>query len=607
MSKVMNDSLRESKIVRESLWRAGLIHSRSPIIQKEKAVVADCFTLWYGLTMDVVTRYGLAFSTKRWLNAILSSPIDISISTCKDADTLILQSLEIGVPNSYESLKQILKGLGHANLQLLGQLKGLIARTLENPEIYLKACRDVLLFPSKLNLTLECLSEDALTKYLANETSIKIDGFTTEEHALLRSCFPVTDQYEFESMIEPKHGSGSTSIGKLSVEEKYDFLSSDALYDYWFSHGPFEGLRAFGSHGVLRRIARVSFVPKNFKTYRTISMEPPTNMYWQEGIFEGFKAMLKGKWRWFSRYYDPRTQEPNRRLALKGSIDGSYSTIDLSSASDSVSWNLVRSWFPGTALYRGLAVTRSSRAMLPNGDILLLKKFAPMGSAVNFMVEVLVFWAITWCAIASTGADPRKVNFQVYGDDIVVPAQYYYVVCERLIANGFTVNEDKSYNLGFRGFFRESCGLHAYNGIDVTPLTVSRQFKGYTFITADTLDEAIALANAFYCQGYKRARYIIVDKLIHMPKSLRPRFGAEEGAVRSDNPTNSHLRSRYNEDLQREELLVGSIRTPSPSKGDQELCLYEFLRTTAHRERLGEPCVISVAPTKKPKLVSSWI
>jgi hypothetical protein len=88
----------------------------------------------------------------------------------------------------------------------------------------------------------------------------------------------------------------------------------------------------------------------------------------------------------------------------------------------------------------------------------------------------------------------------VYGDDLIVPADEAPAICETLELFGFKVNRHKSF---WAGKFRESCGVDAYDGDDVTPTYVRR------LLPADRTDchgiaSTVALANHFYLKGLWR-------------------------------------------------------------------------------------------------------
>ena len=103
-----------------------------------------------------------------------------------------------------------------------------------------------------------------------------------------------------------------------------------------------------------------------------------------------------------------------------------------------------------------------------------MSKFAPMGSALCFPVESLTFWAIAVGSIWNLTQDQlvARQSVYVYGDDIIIDSKYTKLVIEALESVDLVVNRSKSF-LGEHPF-RESCGIEAWLGHDVTPLRVKK-------------------------------------------------------------------------------------------------------------------------------------
>jgi len=80
---------------------------------------------------------------------------------------------------------------------------------------------------------------------------------------------------------------------------------------------------------------KLDWVPKNYKTDRTICIEPDWNMYLQKALGGVLRRRLKRV------KQDLDDQGTNRFLAALGSITGELATLDLSMASDTVSYRLV--------------------------------------------------------------------------------------------------------------------------------------------------------------------------------------------------------------------------------------------------------------------------
>lgn len=209
--------------------------------------------------------------------------------------------------------------------------------------------------------------------------------------------------------------------------------------------------------------SRLSFVPKTSDISRSICTEPVLNMFFQKGIGSFLEGVLK------RRYSIDLSTQPdiNRKLAKQGSIDGSFATIDLSSASDCISLDLVRNLFPNYFV-NWLMRCRSSRTILPDGTEVELHMVSSMGNGFTFPLQTLIFAVLVDACYAVMGLPIREpdgtLRFGVFGDDIIVEKSAYDFVCQMLNCFGFTVNDDKSFN---SGCFRESCGHDYYAGTDV--------------------------------------------------------------------------------------------------------------------------------------------
>lgn len=218
--------------------------------------------------------------------------------------------------------------------------------------------------------------------------------------------------------------------------------------------GPYlKSLYSYFGYGTCRprytSVNRVTFVPKSWKTDRTIACEPTGNLPLQLA----FDSFVKGRLR--NVGIDLSDQGTNQLKAYQGSIDGSYATIDLEGASDSLSLNTV-AWLLPDDWFKFLSDIRSPFYNL-EGGIGRYSKFSSMGNGATFALETLVFAAI--CAAFTK-------DFTVYGDDIIVPPDAVDPVMKLLRFFGFRVNSQKTHTTGF---FRESCGVNCYLGRDITP------------------------------------------------------------------------------------------------------------------------------------------
>jgi len=200
----------------------------------------------------------------------------------------------------------------------------------------------------------------------------------------------------------------------------------------------------------------VDTVPKDAKAHRTIAKEPTGNGFLQKGIGRYLRTRLK------RAGIDLDDQAANQEGAFRA-LEDELCTIDLKSASDSVSIELVYELFPVDWAIL-MDECRSKRAKLPSGDVITLNKWSSMGNGFTFELETLIFWAL-----ASSVMDQYNAvgPLLVYGDDIVCPKAAYWPLTTYLSILGFETNGDKSFA---DGLFYESCGRHYFDGQDVTPL-----------------------------------------------------------------------------------------------------------------------------------------
>lgn len=212
-------------------------------------------------------------------------------------------------------------------------------------------------------------------------------------------------------------------------------------------------------------------VPKNSKTDRCIVVEPGLNLFFQKGIGSLMRSRLK------SFGLDLRTQqERNRQLALDGSsvfTERDLATVDFSAASDTIARRLVEivlpdDWFHACSLARSHEVSVDKKWVH-------LNKFSSMGNGYTFELESVIFLATALVVMDDHGIQPIvNYNVAVYGDDVLLPRTCYDDFADVSKLLGFTVNLSKSYA---RGNFRESCGVHAWNGVDITPFYLKKDLK----------------------------------------------------------------------------------------------------------------------------------
>ena len=204
-------------------------------------------------------------------------------------------------------------------------------------------------------------------------------------------------------------------------------------------------------------------VPKNYKTDRTIAKEPCMNIYVQKGIGRMIRHRLNRVG------VDLNDQTRNQRAAQKGSLTGELATVDLTMASDTLSYEVV-SWLLPNDWWFALEQSRSPVGVLPTGTQVKYQKFSSMGNGYTFELESLIFWGVCQ-QVCNSNINETDSSVCVYGDDLIVPSVHYEALVERLSQAGFTPNMKKSFA---SGPYRESCGKHYFNGSDVTPFYVRK-------------------------------------------------------------------------------------------------------------------------------------
>lgn len=317
------------------------------------------------------------------------------------------------------------------------------------------------------------------------------------------------------STIAPRHGPGAVSTGEKPWEKKtfkryYTRLARAFPYDQFFfynlSHLSDELLRFHYMPELESGQAKVCLVPKDSRGPRLISCEPLEYQWIQQGLGRLLMSTLESN-RYTRGYVNFTHQSVNRSLALEGSLTQRWVTLDMKEASDRVSLELVWLAFRDlTPLMRALYSCRTSATRMPNGEIVTLEKFAPMGSALCFPVEAFIFWAISVAAIQVHRGETSFRSLPevyVYGDDIICRREDHPVIVAALEAVGLKVNYDKSC---ISGFFRESCGCDAYKGVDVTPARIRKRWR-------PRVPESLASYSA-YQQNFDKRGYYHVSVLL---------------------------------------------------------------------------------------------
>jgi hypothetical protein len=301
-------------------------------------------------------------------------------------------------------------------------------------------------------------------------------GFSPDDDAIAQKC-------DFGSGASLGVHGNATHVGKKISRREWTVTAGAAMYgfDMIMKHAQLRdvflekrgGITCVDPQGAQKRFLarsrivtnnKISFVPKTARIFRSIAVEPLVNGYVQKGVDEVLRLYLK------RINIDLRDQTRNQRMAREGSLDDSedsFVTIDLASASDSISVGLARELLPPDWFY--LLDRIRSKEFEYNGLVQQYHKFCSMGNGFCFPLQTLIFVA----ACHASGAGKPGIDFTVYGDDIIVRRKHAGSVLKLLAKLGFAVNKDKTF---LTGSFRESCGADWYGGVAVRPYTLDDAF-----------------------------------------------------------------------------------------------------------------------------------
>jgi hypothetical protein len=386
-------------------------------------------------------------------------------------------------------------------------------------------------------------------------------------------------------LAEGDVGPGS-NIGAFNTDFYTKLFSStltsttSVLYNYYTAHisanptwldAEKSRLASFGVSYVPG--SKLFFAPKTREIARVACTEPTLNMFFQKGIQSALELRLKqvfgidlrGRRKEPGLFSKPGIlpqQDKNRELARLGSINGSFGTIDLTSASDRISMEVVDYLFP-ESIVRWLRKTRSPTTTLPCGESVELYMVSSMGNAFTFPLETAIFASVVVAAYRVLGIKPiyprgtTLGNFAVFGDDIIVVSEAYNLVCEMLDVLGHRVNHDKSFNAGL---FRESCGSDWFAGHNVRGVYLKRLhndgdfYKAINRLNIWSGEHSIPLERAvrYLLEQCKRRLFVPMHEQdtsgIRVPKHVF--LEVSSGQTRRDDPSRSRfLRKRGDKEM----------------------------------------------------------
>lgn len=340
------------------------------------------------------------------------------------------------------------------------------------------------------------LQDMAIAKFEEVQSRLKAldwDGIIQDERMarILRGaralCHHVLGDYsDAELRQRARFGSGAT-VGVTAREANlaqrfvYPITGTNSQISWWkseYDSCPHFQLWKSGVHSKLpyggddmyREVEylKLTFVPKSHKALRAILANTTIGSYQSGGIGEMLRLRLRQKLRLDIK----SAQHKHREISKFESIVLKHCTVDLQSASDSVSDTLVRLLLP-EEWYNAINTGCCRKVKLPNGSIVEVETFSTMGIGCTFTLQTLIFYSLIWAVRAVDEILPQpkslrccKTMISVYGDDLIFGSNHYPGVVSVLERLGIQVNEEKSFvDLPFR----ESCGGDYYRGRDVRP------------------------------------------------------------------------------------------------------------------------------------------
>jgi len=409
----------------------------------------------------------------------------------------------------------------------------------------------------------QLLPQSWIDEHIVGEVRRELDNF------LHPGGVPLIDSF-FTILSKARPGPG-VNVGAIGTSYYTKYLASplsttsEYLYDEYkrycdwipfLSEAEVVRYEKFGPPTITHS-SRCSLVPKTTAVSRMICIEPSLNMYYQLGLATILEKRLKG-------YFgiDLKLQpEVNRRLAQQGSKDDSLCTIDLSSASDSVSLRLCETLFP--QWFFELLLRLRSPSTTYRGQTVPLFMVSTMGNGFTFPLQTIIFTAILRACASICGYTP-PFPIGCFGDDLICTKRMFPTVIRALHLLGFSENTKKTF---FEGPFRESCGADWFYGQPVRPVFIRRldSLQNIT-VTINQLNEwsaytGIPLRNTIsllLSRVPKRFRLFVPfdsnnDEGIRVPLTLiKPKF----------NRNGSYIFRSYMRSPSRLRISEGTIRGP---------------------------------------------
>lgn len=303
---------------------------------------------------------------------------------------------------------------------------------------------------------------------------------------------------------------------------------------YSDSFGNHEAYFSFTSKGVkvetdIPDACRVTAVPKSFKTARIIAQEQTWRAYFMQGLRKYWVDFIRSSGE--KEFLDVEDQSPNQDWCWQASWDDSYTTVDSSHASDSISMTLGQELNrPIEKLYQKYA----SKWLCIEGKFVRSHIYLTSGAPCTFINESAIFLAIARAAthyVQVFYEDDTLREPRTFGDDVLIDVRAADLFCELMAQLGFTINKDKTFGLG--SSYRESCGVEYRNGYPLHTVKWPRNcFRTLRpgMASAEEVTSLISLQHHLFDVSWNASRFLIeyVRELVPIMTSSKPFTEADD-------------------------------------------------------------------------------
>lgn len=285
----------------------------------DRDTVKDIYQQWLLSLIDL--GYLPPDSLPRDARRLWSDMLQVDVLTLNNAFAECLSLVRLKTARGFKVLCQTISS------HLFRLLKSDIESMSEGDVLSAKRLVQLFSYTSRLSLKDIDLTQQMIDAYLESEMLIP-DTFPDNIVCALNKIVRRWMGPFLPAEIVPRHGPGGVAqLGRCSLFEKYSDLKTDTLLEYAFG----KPWWVVGEPQKLERTSQTIFVPKSYKTFRTISMEPATLQYFQQGVWRVIDD-LTFRNKYLRNHIGFHDSFRNCLLAREGSISRRYATIDLSAA-----------------------------------------------------------------------------------------------------------------------------------------------------------------------------------------------------------------------------------------------------------------------------------